>query len=51
MTIEMSEKEKAYCMECKTLIPYSKAITILKTGFYLHSFPMSLNCTECKTEE
>lgn len=50
MTTEESAKEQAYCMECKKLVPYSKAISILKTCFYLHSIPMSMNCIECRHE-
>lgn len=50
MTEESSEEELAYCMDCKKNVPISKAISLLKTGFYLHKFPMSMNCTECKHE-
>lgn len=47
MSSEASMEEQVFCMQCKKLVPISHAINILKTGYYLYHFPMSMHCIAC----
>lgn len=42
-----TKQQEVYCLVCRKLVEASKAVHIMKTGFYFLVYPMAVNCVEC----